>query len=220
MRNQQVDEYLNKIREALTPYDLGRAGLSIRVFKNVYPTSELSELVVECMDNADYGIRPGNKVLDYGTGTGFLAIQAAIRGAKVVAIDINPDAVDCAKFNVSKHNQQLAVDVRLGKSLEPLRPGEKFDIILAGLPWDDAETSEFIEMSMYDPWFQMRRELFAKAKDILLKEGRIFFTYAEFAQKRNPIENSFNGSYIYSTLRQRILKEVPHYVYLIQPNIC
>ena len=48
-------------------------------------------------------IQPGWRVLDLGTGTGALALRAAARGAKVVAIDINP-----AMLAIARHKAQAA----------------------------------------------------------------------------------------------------------------
>jgi cyclopropane fatty-acyl-phospholipid synthase-like methyltransferase len=217
MRNERVDQKLKSIRETKTPYDIELGGILITVFENVYPTSDLSEIVVECMNDRTYGIKKGNYVLDYGTGTGFLAIQAALRGANVVATDINPASVRCAKFNVAKHGLNGSVDIRLGKSFDPVRPDEKFNVILAGLPWDKVEVSDFLDLSMYDPDFQMRKELFLRAKEVLLEDGRIFFTYAEFAQQKYPIEK-FDEDYNHLILKERSIKGIPHYVYMIKPK--
>ncbi|NPA76937.1 MAG: methyltransferase [Candidatus Diapherotrites archaeon] len=41
----------------------------------------------------------GKRVLDMGTGTGILAVNAALRGAHVTAVDINPLALDCTRRN-------------------------------------------------------------------------------------------------------------------------
>lgn len=76
-------------------------------------------------------INPGEKVLDIGTGTGFLAILAAKLGGKVFATDILPQAVKLAKHNADKNS--VSVDVRLGDMFEPFA-GEKFDVIIANVP--------------------------------------------------------------------------------------
>ncbi len=39
----------------------------------------------------------GKTLLDMGTGSGIIAIEAAKRGAVVTAVDINPRAVDCVR---------------------------------------------------------------------------------------------------------------------------
>lgn len=51
-------------------------------------------------------------VADFGCGTGIFAIGAALLGAKVVAIDIDPEAVDVAKNNAVAAG--VEVDFRVG----------------------------------------------------------------------------------------------------------
>jgi len=55
---------------------------------------------------------PPNGVLDVGTGTGILAMAAALRGAsRVIAIDNDPDAVVAARDNVARNDLAGRVDV-------------------------------------------------------------------------------------------------------------
>jgi len=57
-----------------------------------------------CMELLETFLRPGDRVMDVGTGSGILAIAAARLGAQtVLAVDIDPDAVKVACENV-EHN--------------------------------------------------------------------------------------------------------------------
>jgi HemK-related putative methylase len=89
-------------------------------------------------------------VLDMGTGSGIGAIVAARCGARVVAVDVSPEAVRCARINVLLNRVEDNVDVRRGDLFEPVQ-GSQFDLILfnppffAGAPrelWEHAWRSE------------------------------------------------------------------------------
>jgi ribosomal protein L11 methyltransferase len=70
-------------------------------------------------------------MLDLGTGSGILAIAAHKLGVKrVLAVDIDPVAIDCARKNAAVNKIKIGIDFRVG-SLDGLR--RKFDILIANL---------------------------------------------------------------------------------------
>jgi HemK-related putative methylase len=73
-------------------------------------------------------------VLDMGTGSGVGAVFAARRGARVVAVDINPEAVRCARINALLNQQDEQIEVRHGDLFEPVR-GQQFDLVLFNPPF-------------------------------------------------------------------------------------
>jgi methylase of polypeptide subunit release factors len=89
-------------------------------------------------------IDASNRVLDMGTGSGIGAVFAARRGARVIAVDINPEAVRCARINVALNRLDDRIEVRPGDLFAPVA-GERFDLILfnppfvRGLPKSDAD---------------------------------------------------------------------------------
>ena len=56
----------------------------------------------------------GLRLLDAGCGTGALALQAALRGAEVVAIDLSPTLVQLAAERMAAEHPQLPGSVRFG----------------------------------------------------------------------------------------------------------
>jgi ribosomal protein L11 methyltransferase len=85
-----------------------------------------------CLDAIEHYWHAGN-LLDVGTGTGILAIAAALLapGSRVVAIDIDPQAIDVARENMGINGVSGSIDLREGH-LANLDPQE-FDVIVANL---------------------------------------------------------------------------------------
>ena len=68
----------------------------------------------------------GLRILDAGCGTGALAVEAAARGAEVVAIDLSPTLVDLARERAGHH---LNIDFRTGDMADPALG--RFDHVVA-----------------------------------------------------------------------------------------
>ncbi len=74
------------------------------------------------------------RVLDLGTGSGVGAVFAARRGWRVVAVDVNPEAVRCARINALLNRVEDRVEVRSGDLFAPVA-GERFDLVLFNPPF-------------------------------------------------------------------------------------
>jgi len=70
----------------------------------VYPPREDSYLLLRSMD-----IRPGERMLDMGCGSGIVGLHCSKAGASVTAVDINPKAVDCARANAQRNGLEMDV---------------------------------------------------------------------------------------------------------------
>jgi len=77
--------------------------------------------------------RPGERVLELGTGVGLAAVLAARAGCRVVATDVVPEAAACARENAHLNGVADRVDVRVGDCYEPVK-GLHFDLICANPP--------------------------------------------------------------------------------------
>jgi release factor glutamine methyltransferase len=73
-------------------------------------------------------------VLDMGTGSGVCAVFSARYAERVVAVDINPEAVRCAGINALLNDLQHKIEVRQGDLFAPLN-GERFDLVLFNPPF-------------------------------------------------------------------------------------
>ncbi len=74
------------------------------------------------------------RVLDLGTGSGVGALFAARRGFRVVAVDVNPEAVRCARINALLHHLEDRIEVRQGDLFATVA-GERFDLVLFNPPF-------------------------------------------------------------------------------------
>ena len=73
-------------------------------------------------------------VLDLGTGSGICALFAARHARRVVAVDINPEAVRCAGVNALMNRLEARIELRQGDLFTPARD-ERFDLVLFNPPF-------------------------------------------------------------------------------------
>lgn len=83
-----------------------------------------------------YPVSGARRILDLGTGTGAsaLAAAAASPAAEVVAIDVDPRAVRCARANAVVNALERRVEVREGDLFAPVH-GERFDLVVSNPPF-------------------------------------------------------------------------------------
>ena len=93
-----------------------------------HPTTELAlDLVARLAE-------PGQSMLDVGTGSGVLAVVAALLGAQpVVAVDNDPEAVAVATSNAEKNNVEIDVHFSLDDATGT------FDLVVANMLAADLE---------------------------------------------------------------------------------
>ena len=115
------------------------ADLSLDVYEEVYEPAEDTFLIADVLNQT---VAEGETVLDVGTGCGILAVIASKKAKKVVATDVNPHAVECAKQNAEVSRVLSKMQVRLGDLFEPISETEKFSMIVFNAPYLPSTQSE------------------------------------------------------------------------------
>jgi len=122
------------------PYPTKRAHFGVcvfNIFEEVYEPAEDTFLFAENLD-----VKEGEQVLDVGTGCGILGILAAKKAGGVVAVEINPHAIRCAKENSKLNNVESKIDFVQASLFKALNTNVKFDLILFNAPYLPSEVSE------------------------------------------------------------------------------
>lgn len=90
---------------------------------------------------------PSRATLDLGTGCGLQALLAAAHSERVVATDLNPRAVEVARFNAALNGLHERIETRQGDLLTPLHGGEVFDSIVSNPPFVVGPDTQHLFMS-------------------------------------------------------------------------
>ena len=100
------------------------------VSKDVYEPAEDTFLLAE-----NLSIDENDVVLDMGTGCGILGILVAKKAEKVVATDLNPYAIDCAKMNAKLNKVADKMNILRGDLFQTIKQNERFSLILFNAPY-------------------------------------------------------------------------------------
>ena len=92
-------------------------------------------------------IEDSSKVIDIGCDHGLLSIYLANKysNIKIIASDVNENALNCAINNIKKTNLENRIDVRLGKGLDVVDPNERDTVVI-----DWMRTNTIVGILKYD----------------------------------------------------------------------
>jgi len=122
---------------------------------------------------------PCNRALDVGTGTGVLAALLAKRGiSEVIATDINPSALTCARNNLAI--MALSDRVRV-EHADLFVPGQ-FDLVVCNPPWVPGRASSPLEAAVYDPESRMLKQFLSGVARHLTTRGQAWLILSDLAE--------------------------------------
>ncbi|MGM0897120.1 MAG: 50S ribosomal protein L11 methyltransferase [Bacillota bacterium] len=188
----EVDEedWATSWKKYYHPVKISKRFTIVPTWENYHPVSS-DELIIELDPGMAFGtgthpttvmslqalekhVQPGKSVIDVGTGSGVLAIGAALLEAKSVrALDLDEIAVKAAGLNVELNKVQNRVDVFHGNLLEAI--DDPADVVVANI------LAEII-MSFTDDAYQA------------VKPGGIYITSGIIAQKKNDVKEALEAS--------------------------
>jgi methylase of polypeptide subunit release factors len=119
------------------------------------------------------------EAFDIGTGTGVLAAVLAKRGVQnVIATDMDPRALGCARDNIERLDLASHVDVIQAD----LFPEGRAALVVCNPPWLPGKPSSSIEAAVYDPDSRMLKAFLAGLAAHLLPGGEGWLILSDFAE--------------------------------------
>jgi release factor glutamine methyltransferase len=175
-----IDRWQQKRQQAFKQIpDEGRTirylGKDFHVYPNTFWPFHDSQPLVR-----NFRIKPGDSVLDVGTGSGVIAVFACYHGAgRVLALDVNPAAIRSAKRNARDHGFGAVMEVRRSNLFEQVGD-EQFDVITANLPFRNKFAHDVVARSQWDTDFRTNTQFFDQVQRHLKPGGRIYFAHSNF----------------------------------------
>lgn len=151
------------------------------------PSSGADAQCVEQMATA-----PTPTALDFGTGTGCVAIALLkhCSEARVVALDVDPAALELARRNAEQLQVSEKIEFLLSDGFVALKPGSRFDLMVANPPYIPTAEIEQLdpEVREFDPRLALDggvdglvyyRQLATEAGALLNPNGRLMVEFGD-----------------------------------------
>jgi len=160
--------------------------LTIELHPEVYEPAEDSFLLIEALQ-----INPEGKLLELGTGCGFIALECARRGANVICTDINPNSIELAQHNFERNLNLLkgTIEIRKGDLFSVIKDNELFNVIVFNPPYLPTSKEERV-----GGWFdkatdggkdgiEVTKHFIKGVKKHLSKNGCAYFIFSSLSNR-------------------------------------
>lgn len=192
-------------------------GFQIAVPPGVMPITPTSHLLGEAVLSR---VRANQRVLDMGTGSGVNAILAAACGADVLAVDVNPVAVEAVRANAARNAVSDRVEVRCSDVFKAVTG--RFDWIIFDPPFRWFAARDQTEAATTDQGYRAMTRFFREAHQYLEPGGKmlIFFgTSGDLGYLHDLMaETGFSAE---TVARDELLKDdwtIEYFRYVVTPS--
>jgi release factor glutamine methyltransferase len=159
-----------ELREGL-PRRMFYLGLELLIPKDVFAPGARGHFHPAVRDE----VKPTDRVLDMGTGSGIVAILAAARSSDVVAVDINPKAVAAARANAVLNGVADRITFEVSDVFAAVE-GD-FDLIVFDPPFRWFKARDLLELSHTDENYQALTGFMREVSQRLRPGGRILLNF-------------------------------------------
>ena len=157
---------------AAGPQSVEFLGRRLEVPPGVQPINPMSDLLGGAVLAE---VKPTDRVLDMGTGSGVNAILAAGTASDVVAVDVNPTALEAARANAARNGVVDRVDVR-ESDLFAAVDGD-FDLIVFDPPFRWFTPRDMFERASTDANYATLTRFFREVDGYLRPGGRMLIAF-------------------------------------------
>jgi release factor glutamine methyltransferase len=119
--------------------------------------------------------RPSDRVLDMGTGSGISAILAAATSSEVVAVDVNPRAVEAARANAARNGVADRITFKQSDVFDAVEGS--FDLIIFHPPYRWFKPRDLLEISHTDQNYGALRRFMGEVRERVRPGGRVLLNF-------------------------------------------
>ncbi|WP_257231833.1 50S ribosomal protein L11 methyltransferase [Streptomyces sp. Rer75] len=147
-------------------------------------TTEVALKILGLVGDGEERFRRQGSFLEVGSGTGVIAVSAALAGCRrVVATDISSSAVENTRMNAERHMVADRVRALESDVFSALDPGERFDTVywhsnFVLAPPEYRYMTEH-EAAYVDPGYRAHRRYLAEAPLLLAEGGRALLQFSD-----------------------------------------
>jgi len=126
-------------------------------------------------------------VLDMGTGSGIQAITAAGTAARVLAVDINPEAVRYAARNAEVNGVSGRISFMESDLFSSIGDDRKFSVILFTPPYLQGSPECRFDHALFDCNNRLLRRFFEDAREFISPDGYVQMVYSSIADNESAL---------------------------------